>query len=410
MSNRDRVGRALELLGVALGRYVDERMARRSLAGGNWKGTYPNENVDSDPATLIGVILDNWSNVFRDELQGDARSLLGLAKGSRNKWAHNEPFSDRATERALDTVEWLLALIRAPEAAEVGRLKRSPAAPSPPPPAPRPRTPMRRDPRRTDDGHMPGGEQNCRLIVAAARALTAAGQTPFTRIRVYEWIWARYERREHDRPSLDPTFQGMISNAPGGPPSACGTPLFRVGRALYELRDSTDGDLASRVVNAPSRATSGTVGAGHPISEGELASAGFKPLHLRPGSLDVDLPSGPGCEWTTVGEVPEGPGLYAFTVEDDHDIRVTYVGRTEHLWMVTKGRLPSGGGRGGQRYGMPRHAGATRQRVNILVAEQLRAGRLVRHWVRPLPAMELRAEEERLITVWDLRRVGWNRG
>ena len=95
--------------------------------------------------------------------------------------------------------------------------------------------------------------------------------------------------------------------------------------------------------------------------------------------------------------VPDAPGLYAFTVEDEHQVRVAYVGLTGHLWMVTKGRLPgSGGARGGQRYGRPRHAGGTRQRVNILIAEQLRTGRVVRHWVRPLPAAVLRAEEERL--------------
>jgi hypothetical protein len=77
------------------------------------------------------------------------------------------------------------------------------------------------------------GTENWRLILQAARALTTAGQTPFTRIAVYEWIWARYLRRDHDRPSLDPTFQGMISNAPGGPPSAGGTPLGRTGPGLY---------------------------------------------------------------------------------------------------------------------------------------------------------------------------------
>jgi hypothetical protein len=98
-------------------------------------------------------------------------------------------------------------------------------------------------------------------------------------------------------------------------------------------------------------------------------------------------------------------------MEDDAHIRVTYVGLTEHLWMVTKGRLPgSGGARGGQRYGRPRHAGVTRQRVNILIAGQLRSGRVVRHWVRTLPVAALRAEEERLINSWNLRRVGWNRG
>jgi hypothetical protein len=51
---------------------------------------------------------------------------------------------------------------------------------------------------------------------------------------------------------------------------------------------------------------------------------------------------------------PAGPGLYAFTVEDDRELRVAYVGLTSHLWMVTKGRLPGGQeARGGHRYGRP---------------------------------------------------------
>lgn len=149
---------------------------------------------------------------------------------------------------------------------------------------------------------------------------------------------------------------------------------------------------------------------GHPISATDLAGAGLHSLELRVSNLDVDLLSARGCEWSTLGEVPDAPGLYAFTVEDGHQMRVAYVGRTEHLWMVTKGRLPGGGARGGQRYGRPRHAGATRRRVNILIAEQLRAGRVVRHWICQLPSAALRAEEERFITSWDLRRCGWNRG
>ena len=58
-----------------------------------------------------------------------------------------------------------------------------------------------------------------RLILEAARALTAAGQTPFARISVYQWIWRRYSQADHTRPSLDPTFQGMTKNAAGGPPA-----------------------------------------------------------------------------------------------------------------------------------------------------------------------------------------------
>src|SRR5437667_7719593 len=78
--------------------------------------------------------------------------------------------------------------------------------------------------------------ENWRLILEAARALTAAGQSPFTRVSVYEWIWRRYPRSEHGRPSLDPVFQGMVQNAPGGPVSSAGTPLARVGRGEYVLR------------------------------------------------------------------------------------------------------------------------------------------------------------------------------
>jgi hypothetical protein len=149
---------------------------------------------------------------------------------------------------------------------------------------------------------------------------------------------------------------------------------------------------------------------GFAVSAPELLVAGFMPLELRFERLDVSLPAGTGCEWATAGSVPVGPGLYAFTVEDNRELRVAYVGLTSHLWMVTKGRLPGGqGARGGQRYGRPRHADATRQRVNILIAEQVRVGRRVRHWVRPTPAAALRAEQERLISSWRLRQNGWNR-
>ena len=170
-------------------------------------------------------------------------------------------------------------------------------------------------------------------------------------------------------------------------------------------------DVHQQAAASGAQAGRGAAWPGQPITATDLSTLGFQPLELRVTSLEVDLPSGRGCEWTTIGDVPAASGLYAFTVEDDHQIRVAYVGLTEHLWMVTKGRLPnSGGARGGQRYGRPRHAGVTRQRVNALIAEQLGAGRVVRHWVRQHPAAALRAEEERLITGWDLRRIGWNRG
>ena len=89
--------------------------------------------------------------------------------------------------------------------------------------------------------------ENWRLILDGAQALTAVGQTPFTRISIYEWIWQRYPRSSHDRPSLDPTFQGMVRNATGGPGSLAGTPLIRVGRGQMSW-PAVETRLASRVV------------------------------------------------------------------------------------------------------------------------------------------------------------------
>jgi hypothetical protein len=156
---------------------------------------------------------------------------------------------------------------------------------------------------------------------------------------------------------------------------------------------------------------------GYGTTAGEMRRLGFFPLDLDFRQTAGELAD--ACEWTTVGEVPKGPGIYAFTLGTDEELRVMYVGLTEELWMVTKGRLPSGGARPGQRYGRPRYAGATRQRINALIAPHAAGGALIRHWVRPLsspPADRptLRAallkEEEALITEWELRRVGWNRG
>ena len=62
---------------------------------------------------------------------------------------------------------------------------------------------------------------------------------------------------------------------------------------------------------------------------------------------------------------------------------------------------------------------ALNQLINVAVAEQLRAGRTVRHWVRLLKdapedevllRQRLVQEEAALIRQWNLRQTGWNRG
>jgi hypothetical protein len=152
---------------------------------------------------------------------------------------------------------------------------------------------------------------------------------------------------------------------------------------------------------------------GRQTSQAELESLGFSPLSIKPGSF-VTLPNGTGRKWDTEGTIPEAQGHYVFTVEDSNAIWVAYAGMTEHLWMVTKGRLPrNGGSRPGNRYGRPRYARETRRRINIRITEQLACGRRATHWVRPWPntaPSTLGAEEEVLICRWHLRDVGWNIG
>jgi hypothetical protein len=154
--------------------------------------------------------------------------------------------------------------------------------------------------------------------------------------------------------------------------------------------------------------------AGHSATREELEQLGFLPLTLAVSNPDVDLGYTRGCEWDTLGEVPDAPGVYLFTAGRGSELRVMYAGETGHLWMVTKGRLPRGEGRGGNRYGRPRNAPPGRVKVNALLADRVRTGWTIRHWVRPLDGErgrskeQRRREEEQFIGRWDLRRVGWN--
>jgi hypothetical protein len=95
---------------------------------------------------------------------------------------------------------------------------------------------------------------------------------------------------------------------------------------------------------------------------------------------------------------------------------VVYVGLTSNLWMVAKGQLQGGIGRGGQRYGRPKHAGETRKRVNVEITRARLDGLEIHHWMKPMAipsgeqvATHLRRAEVRLIEKWSLRTAGWNR-
>jgi predicted AAA+ superfamily ATPase len=123
LSNRERVGRAFELLAHGLGPYVDKMMGEASRSGSAWTREFPRDASLDDPAFQLRVMADRWDDAFRGELTRTDRNLVFELRDVRNKWAHNQPFSADDTYRALDSIERLLAAANAAEAADVGRSK-----------------------------------------------------------------------------------------------------------------------------------------------------------------------------------------------------------------------------------------------------------------------------------------------
>lgn len=104
---------------------------------------------------------------------------------------------------------------------------------------------------------------------------------------------------------------------------------------------------------------------GTPVGDDDLRTLGFAPHELQFGEEARWDGDGLGINWTIVGDVPSGPGLYAFTVGDGERLHVAYVGMAKRLWGIAKGYDPEQRkARPGQRYGRPKWAGTTRKRVN----------------------------------------------
>ena len=77
-----------------------------------------------DASALLKLMWDTWNDVFRDALGFTERSLVSELRTWRNRWAHQERLSSDDADRALDSAERLLTAVSAPEADEVGKMKR----------------------------------------------------------------------------------------------------------------------------------------------------------------------------------------------------------------------------------------------------------------------------------------------
>jgi predicted AAA+ superfamily ATPase len=134
-SNRDRVGRALEVLQGGLKPFVEREL---SAVHGKYWVTRVTENwnneikwIDDDTphldiSPLLRMMWDQWNTVFSRTLGPSERSLVAEIRASRHKWAHQESFSLDDTYRTLDSTQRLLQAISAGDAAqEIERQKQA---------------------------------------------------------------------------------------------------------------------------------------------------------------------------------------------------------------------------------------------------------------------------------------------
>lgn len=123
-SNRERVGKILELLNQGLAPFVEREL--EAVYGDKWEGItigILSETKDGaihwDTSGLLRLIWDQWHEVFKKTLGHTQRSYVSELRDVRNRWAHQEPFSLDDALRAGDTATRLLRDVSAAEADEV---------------------------------------------------------------------------------------------------------------------------------------------------------------------------------------------------------------------------------------------------------------------------------------------------
>ena len=130
---RATVRRALDALKPYLAIYVAQALADAP------RGHAPERQ---DMQALLGAMLEHWDGVFARRLPTTVRHYVFELKDVRNRWAHEEPFTDEEVRRAVDTARILAKAIGAPTGQLDGRTERSTTSP-PPARAPRSARPLR---------------------------------------------------------------------------------------------------------------------------------------------------------------------------------------------------------------------------------------------------------------------------
>ncbi len=116
LSNHERVGKAMALLGEGLAPFVARECAIKfgedwtadvqradTRGGGHTRAVNP-----LDPQFLLKVMWDEWRTIFSKKLGRTERNYISELQDIRNKWAHNEAFTADRALRAMETAKLLL--------------------------------------------------------------------------------------------------------------------------------------------------------------------------------------------------------------------------------------------------------------------------------------------------------------
>ena len=130
LSNRERVGKALDLMMQGLQPFVEREM--RQEHGERWQEVAQQsqrreprkgEEFHLDSQVILSILWNNWNSIFGKTLGHAERSLVSELRDVRNRWAHQHNFSSNDSHRALDSTGRLLAAVSAPQADEVERMR-----------------------------------------------------------------------------------------------------------------------------------------------------------------------------------------------------------------------------------------------------------------------------------------------
>lgn len=129
ISNRDRVGKALEALREPLITYVESQL--QSHLGSSWKRDFEKRfshkgrvdynkdgSIHWDNYNLLRAIDIFWNDVFVNSLDKSHRSWVNEILDVRNKHCHDHGFSSDEARRALDTIQLFLEAISASDYAK----------------------------------------------------------------------------------------------------------------------------------------------------------------------------------------------------------------------------------------------------------------------------------------------------